>query len=101
VNYNEIRLNARIIEKGELRYTPGGIPVIDLKLAHSSSQMEAGVKRQIELQIDAVAMKELAQRLVNVEINTVANFFGFMAHKSKSYSQLILHIQNLELEKGI
>jgi len=61
VSYNEIRLNARIIEKGELRYTPAGIPVIDLKLAHSSAQMEAGTKRQVELQIDAIAMKELAK----------------------------------------
>lgn len=98
MDYNEIRLSARIIEKGELRYTPAGMPIIDLKIAHSSWQIEAGVKRQVEFQMEAVAMKELAQKLVNVEIDSSANFVGFLTRRSKSYSQLVLHINNLELE---
>ena len=42
---NEVVIDGRLLKRSALRYTPAGIPVVDLLLGHISNQIEAGGRR--------------------------------------------------------
>ena len=47
-----------------LRYTPVGLPALNLKLDHESEVQEAGQTRQVKLSVKSVAFAAVAERLV-------------------------------------
>jgi len=55
---NQLQFDASIAERDVVRYTPAGIPIVAARLQHQSEQMEAGIKRLVELDIAAVAAGE-------------------------------------------
>ena len=78
-----------------LRYTPAGIPLLSFVLQHASEQIEAGLKRKVECEVNAVAIGELAKTNVHIGDNIKAK--GFLAKRSAKSTQLVLHIVKLEL----
>jgi primosomal replication protein N len=50
---NRLVLKAVLVERGALRYTPAGLPVLDLSLKHESELMHNGQIRRIALEIKA------------------------------------------------
>jgi primosomal replication protein N len=46
-----------------LRYTPAGVPVSEGRLQHSSSQIEGGAERVVEVEIAVLALGESARWL--------------------------------------
>ena len=92
----------RLVIEGEvvaldlLRYTPAGIPLVNITFRHTSIQNEAGMKRQAECEIQAVAMGELAKKAEKLNIGEQIKVTGFLAKKSLKNDRLMLHINELK-----
>jgi len=96
---NQFIVTATLAEVKALRYTPAGLPALDLELLHSSQVSDHGKPRQVGLQLRAVAFGPLAERLRNQAIGSEWCFSGFMAAaKAKPIlSKLIVfHIQDFQ-----
>ena len=60
---NQLQLLAAVVQVQSLRYTPAGIPVLNLVLEHESEQTELDTPRTVKLQLKAVAFGALAESL--------------------------------------
>ena len=58
---NLIKLTARILQVQPLRYTPAGIPVLDIVLQHESWQEENGQKCLVKFEIPARILGKQAE----------------------------------------
>lgn len=94
---NTLIVDGQLAEISELKYTPAGLPVRQLLLLHTSEQVEAKMKRRVECEIRAIAFGDVTQQLMNVELGNTIRVRGFLAKKSLKSTQLILHIQTLEI----
>jgi primosomal replication protein N len=92
---NHVNLSARIAEASPLRYTPAGIPVLNLVIEHESEMMEAGVNRQVKLTVRAVAFGVLAEQARVLELGKLFKFTGFLINARTSKS-IVFHIQAFE-----
>ena len=88
-----------LIERKALRRTPAGVPAIDARIAHASEQAEAGAARQVSLELEAVALGEVAERLSKAAPGRSYRFDGFLAQRSRMSRQLILHLNRFELSE--
>ena len=86
---------ACIAELSALRYTPAGLPALDLMLEHSSQQTEAGHPRQVSLKIRALALGTQAERLSRQMVGSQWRFQGFLATPRQGRS-VVLHIQEFQ-----
>ena len=89
---NFLDLSACIAELDALRYTPAGLPALNLKLEHESETQEAGQIRQIKVAVKAVAFGAVAERLVKQPIGSVWRFSGFLGNTRHGKS-IVFHIQ--------
>lgn len=87
---------ARITEREVLRYTPAGIPIVAARLSHVSDQIEAGVPRQVELEISAIAAGEISGRFNQAELGALFRFNGFLARKNRNSKNLVFHVTDFE-----
>ena len=92
---NQIALTACIAEVQALRYTPAGLPALDLRLEHESQQQEAGVQRQVKAAIKAVAFGALAERLARQALGSNWEFIGFLA-SPRNGKGVVFHIQDIQ-----
>ncbi|MBG9387298.1 primosomal replication protein N [Caenimonas aquaedulcis] len=92
---NQIVLSARIAEASALRYTPAGLPALDLRLEHESELMEAGQARQVKAAIKAVAFGAVAETMVRQPIGSPWRFTGFLA-TPRNGKHPVLHIQSFQ-----
>ena len=92
---NHVVLSAGIVEAKPLRYTPAGLPALDLRLEHESSVEEAGQTRQVKTAIKAVALGSLAERLGVQPIGSLWRFSGFLA-TPRNGKLVVLHIQEFQ-----
>lgn len=89
---NQLVVVATITERETLRYTPAGIPIVGAILKHSSQQAEAGVARQVEFELPAVAAGEISGRMSRAELGASYQFTGFLARKNRNSKGLVFHI---------
>ena len=89
---NTVKLTARIAEASPLRYTPAGIPALNLVLEHESEVVENGVTRQVKLTVRAVAFGSLAESAGQLELGKLQLFTGFLINARTSKS-IVFHIQ--------
>jgi primosomal replication protein N len=94
---NKLELIAQVAEISPLRYTPAGIPLLSLVLRHLSEQIEAGMKRRVECDINAVVLGELAQQAQHLALDTTLQVSGFLAKRSLKSTQLVLHLTTLNI----
>jgi primosomal replication protein N len=92
---NQVVLTACIVEAKALRYTPAGLPAIDLRLEHESSVDEAGQIRQVKATIKAVALGAVAERVGGKPVGSVWRFSGFLA-TPRNGKLVVLHIQEFQ-----
>ena len=86
---------ACVAEQAALRYTPAGLPALDLILEHASEVEEAGQIRKVQLKLRALAFGSLAERLVKQAVGSVWTFKGFLATPRQGKS-VVLHIQEFQ-----
>ena len=90
---NQVVLTACIAEASALRYTPAGLPALDLRLEHESELQEAGQARQVKAAVKAVAFGTLAETLGRQSIGSTWKFTGFLA-TPRNGKHPVLHIQS-------
>lgn len=77
-----------------MRYTPAGMPALNLRLEHESEVIEAGQARQVKAAVKAVAFGSLAERLAKQAIGSNWKFSGFIANP-RNGKNTVFHIQEL------
>ncbi|MDM0058728.1 primosomal replication protein N [Variovorax fucosicus] len=92
---NSLVLTACVAELGALRYTPAGLPALDLKLEHESTVEEAGKPRQVKAALKAVAFGAIAERLAKQALGSLWRFQGFLATPGNG-KHPVLHIQDFQ-----
>ena len=96
---NRVVLCGEILEKEDLRYTPAGIPIIGFKIGHASEQIEAGGKRQVQCEVNSVALEKVALGISHLKIGDSVQLEGFLSRKSRMSTQLVLHVNKFELKR--
>jgi primosomal replication protein N len=89
---NRIRLQARVVERSALRFTPAGLAVAELRLGHRGTQVEAGVERQLEFEFSALAIGAVAQTLSALPLGATLDLEGFVAPARRGSRHLRIHI---------
>jgi primosomal replication protein N len=92
---NQLVLSACIVEASAMRYTPAGLPAIDMRLEHGSDVQEAGQARQVKSNLKAVAIGSVAERLVQQPLGLEFKFTGFLSSPRNS-KQIVFHIQDFQ-----
>ena len=92
---NHLLLTARVVELGTLRFTPAGLPALDLKLEHESTVQEVGRPRQVKAVLKAVAFGAVAERFATQALGSLWRFRGFLATPG-SAKHPVLHIQDFQ-----
>ena len=92
---NQLVLTACIAERDALRYTPAGLPALNMRLDHESELQEAGQTRQVKAALKAVAFGAIAERLVKQAIGSAWRFNGFLA-TPRNGKHVVFHIQEFQ-----
>ena len=95
VAVNQLVLTACVAELGALRFTPAGLPAIDLRLEHESTMTEAAQPRQVKAALKAVAFGAVAERLARQALGSLWRFQGFLA-TPRNGKHPVLHIQDFQ-----
>jgi primosomal replication protein N len=93
---NRLTLDALLAERGDLRYTPAGIPAIDCSLHHQSVQVESGGERKVDCELFAVAFGDVARKLAARTVGSALCCEGFLARRYRSGITVALHITHLD-----
>ncbi len=91
---NRLQLTAHIEKAYPMRYTPAGIPAVDVVLAHESQVTEAGTPRQVKLSLRALAFGTQAETLAKASLEAQWGFSGFMG-MSRNGKGVVFHIQDI------
>jgi primosomal replication protein N len=93
---NRLQLTASVVEREPVRYTPAGVPIASCTLQHRTEVVEAGIARQVELTMPAVAAGEVSGRLERCAMGVETLFTGFLAKKNRNARTLVFHITELQ-----
>jgi primosomal replication protein N len=91
---NRLVLRATLVERGALRYTPAGLPALDMVLKHLSELPEAGAPRKVSIEMRAVAIGEVARRAAALAVGEEADFDGFVAAQRNGRG-VVFHLSEL------
>ncbi len=69
----------------------------EFKISHVSRLIEAGMPRRVECEISSVALAHMADSIVGIALGTKVKLIGFLAKKSRMSSQLVLHVNTIDL----
>lgn len=97
---NLTELTGCLLELAALRYTPAGIAALNFSIAHTSEQIEAGVQRQVECEMQAIAIGPIAQLMVGAKPGDQVRLSGFLAAKSLKSRTPVLHVNKIEFLEG-
>ena len=92
---NHVELTACIAELSPLRYTPAGIPAVNVILEHESEILETGVARKVKLTVKAVAFGSLAEQAIKLPLGKAFRFTGFLIN-ARTSKGVVFHIQAFE-----
>jgi primosomal replication protein N len=97
---NRLILDVTLAERGDLRYTPAGIPALECVLKHASLQPEAGGQRSVDCELAAVAFGDPAIALAKVPVGAKLRCKGFLARRYRTGITLALHVNEFEWKEG-
>lgn len=92
---NRLVLSAQLVQRSALRYTPAGLPACDLELRHESQVSEAGLPRKVSIDIRAVALGEVAQRVAALALGSPGVYAGFLA-SGRNGRGVVFHVTAIE-----
>jgi primosomal replication protein N len=88
---NRLVLQAQLVGRAAVRYTPAGLPALDLQLKHESEVSEDGTPRKVSLEIKAVAIGAIARQAGQVAVGAEAQFAGFLA-AARNGRGIVFHV---------
>ncbi|MES3013131.1 MAG: primosomal replication protein N [Pseudomonadota bacterium] len=92
---NRVVLQAQVVQRGQMRYTPAGLPALDLSLKHESEVTEAGHPRKVSLEMRAVGIGAVAERIGRLAVGDTAGFAGFLG-PTRNGKGVLLHITEFD-----
>ena len=92
---NRLVLTAQLVERAALRYTPAGLPALDLSLKHESEVTQDGQPRKVSLEIRARGIGAITQRLAGLEIGSTHGFAGFLGPQRNGRG-VVFHVTELD-----
>jgi primosomal replication protein N len=90
-------LSGEVVQLEPLRYTPAGLPLLSFVVRHVSEQMEAGTKRKVECEMAVVAIGDIVNQAKQIQLTSQIKLAGFIAKRSLKSTQLVLHLNALEI----
>ena len=88
---NHLVLQAALEQRGALRYTPAGLPALDMVLAHESEVAHEGQARKVSMQLKALAIGSMVAPVSGMPLGSGATFSGFLA-AARNGKGLLFHI---------
>jgi primosomal replication protein N len=98
IQANMVQMSGEVAVREPLRYSPGGVPILALELTHRSRQSEGGVPRQVELEMELLAIGEVAMKLDAVRPGQRVTARGFLANRSRRSRRVVLHVNEFEID---
>jgi len=98
LHHNRVKLQARIVSREALRYTPAGIAVLNFAVEHQSAQTEAGQTRDVTLALDCIAIGENARSLDQTSEGRILELSGFLGNRSNKSRWVVFHVTEFELK---
>ena len=92
---NRLVLAAQVVERSALRYTPAGLPALDLKLKHESEVSEDGKPRKVSMEVRAVAIGAVTQALQALALGNTAQLAGFLT-ATRNGKGLVFHVTQVD-----
>ncbi len=92
---NRIEVTGTLSQLDALRYTPGGVAMVNAQIEHQSEQIEAGLKRQIEQSFRCRFAGPLALNAAKLPLGSRIRVTGFLASAKKGSMSLQIHVQDL------
>ena len=92
---NRLVLTAELLERGALRYTPAGLPALDLSLKHESQVTQDGQVRQVWFDIRARVIGDITQRVAALELGSTHGFAGFLG-SARNGRGIVFHVTELD-----
>ena len=94
---NRLVLSATLVERQALRYTPAGLPALNLSLRHEGLVSEDGQARKISLEIKSVGIGAITQQLASLGLGESGLFTGFLA-PGRNGRGMTFHITTVEVQ---
>ncbi len=92
---NRLVLHATLVQRQAMRYTPAGLPALDLSLEHSSTVSEDGQPRQVSFEMRAVAIGAVTRQLSPLPLGSTGLFGGFLTSQRNGRG-LLFHITEVD-----
>ncbi|MGK2898923.1 MAG: primosomal replication protein N [Burkholderiaceae bacterium] len=92
---NRLVLTAQLVERGALRYTPAGLPALDLSLKHESEVTQDGQARKVWFEIRARAIGAITTRVAKLELGSSHGFAGFLGSQRNGRG-VVFHVTELD-----
>ncbi len=92
-------LTARIVERSALRFTPAGLPVLDVSLRHESELIADRPARKVAFELRARAIGPITEPMLAAELGVEHGFEGFLGAQRNGRG-IVFHIQSIELKRG-
>jgi primosomal replication protein N len=92
---NRLVLSATLVERAALRYTPAGLPALDLSLKHESEVSEDGHPRKVSMEMKALAIGAITQPLQALALGSTGLYAGFVT-SARNGRGLLFHITSVE-----
>jgi primosomal replication protein N len=92
---NRLVLSAKIVERGLMRYTPAGLPALDLSLKHESELSQDGHSRKVAFEIKARALGSITDQIQAIPLGTERGFAGFLGTQRNGRG-VVFHITELD-----
>jgi primosomal replication protein N len=93
---NRLEISGVVTGLQALRHTPAGVPVVEFRLRHESERAEAGARRKVNAEIDAVAFEAQARLLAAGPLGRLLRAEGFLCARSRQSKKPVLHVTNIE-----
>ena len=94
---NRFVLAATLVERAALRYTPAGLPALDLSMKHESEVSEDGQARKVSMEMKALAIGAITQGLALLALGSGCLFAGFIT-STRNGRGLLFHITSFDAD---
>ena len=82
-----------------MRFTPAGLPALDVSLQHESEVVQLGVPRKVSLELRARAIGPVTEALLAAELGALHEVEGFVGAQRNGRG-VLFHIETIALKKG-
>ena len=89
-------MTAQIVERAALRFTPAGLPALDLSLRHASEVVQLGSQRKVAFEIRARAVGPVTEALLAAELGVDHAFEGFLGAQRNGRG-IVFHVETVRL----